>query len=463
MGSANSLESLFVPGSVAVVGASHEANKSGTKFLQKLVSQHFPGKIYPVNPAETEVLGLKAYHSIRDIPADVDLAIMAIPAEATPPVMADCAAKKVKFAIMYTAGFREIGDSGRSLEAEVLRIARSGGVRVVGPNCLGICCPGSVINTIVPNLDRPLDPGNIGFIGQSGWASESVIATGADRGLSFSKVVSIGNQADLTLNDYLEYLSGDPETKVIGAYIEGIGDGRRFFELARRAVRKKPLVFWKAGRTAAGARAALSHTASLAGRDLITDAAFRQVGVIRASNVDEVMDFTAAFSAPFLPRGNRLGVVEESGGSGIACCDACEGSGLEVPEFSPEIQADLRLRINGLARPFTSLRNPIDLISPRRFDYYDGLFRLFEGVAQHVDAILYFTYNSLSDKELASSLATARDRLKKPIYLVPPYPSQETEAIRTYTRIGIPAFTTPDRAARAIAAASRYVRFIEEG
>lgn len=228
------LEALFNPSSVAIIGASRDERKSGGRFFQSLMRNGFKGSYYAVNPQETEVMGQKAYASVLDIPGEVDLVVITIPAAAMPRVMADCAKKQVKAAVIFSAGFREAGAEGRDLEKKVLEAARPGGVRIIGPNCMGVYNPGHGLNTIVSHIDLPRESGHVSFIGQSGWASENFIIAGSDRGLRLSKVVSAGNQADLCVTDYLRFLGDDPETEFIGAYLEGIPNGQEFLRQARK-------------------------------------------------------------------------------------------------------------------------------------------------------------------------------------------------------------------------------------
>ncbi|MBW2622980.1 MAG: CoA-binding protein, partial [Deltaproteobacteria bacterium] len=295
------LEALFKPASVAIIGASRDEGKAGGSFLKSLMRNGFEGSYYAVNPRETEIMGLKAYPSVLDIPGELDLVVITIPAPAMPRVMADCAGKQVKAAIIFSAGFREAGAKGQELEKKLLDAAREGGVRIIGPNCMGVYNPAHGLNTIAAHIDTPREGGHISFMGQSGWASENFIVAGTDRGLRLSKVISCGNQADLTVTDYLGYFGDDPETKFIGAYMEGIPDGKEFLLKAARVSMRKPVVIWKAGSTDAGARAVASHTASMAGTDALWDAAFTQAGIIRAGQFDELVDFAAAFGSPYLP------------------------------------------------------------------------------------------------------------------------------------------------------------------
>lgn len=455
------LEALFKPSSVAIIGASRDERKAGGRFFQSLMRNGFRGSYYAVNPQETEVMGQKAYASVMDIPGEVDLVVITIPAAAMPRVMADCARKKVKAAVIFSAGFREAGAEGRDLERKVLEAAGEGGVRIIGPNCMGVYNPGHGLNTIVAHIESPRENGHVSFIGQSGWASENFIIAGSDRGLCLGKVVSAGNQADLCVTDYLRFLGQDPETEFIGAYLEGIPNGEEFLRQAREVTLRKPVVVWKAGRTRAGARAVASHTASLAGADALWDAAFKQAGIIRASQFDELVDFAAAFGCPYLPAGRRVGLIGEAGGGGAAGSDACESAGLKVDQFSEELQQQLRDCLEGSAAPFSSVGNPVDLVSPRRVDYPRFIGRCVEIMAAAVDAFIFFTYLPLNDAAFLEAMADLRDRVRKPLFVVPGYATRQGEGMCEYVRKGVPALPTPERAARAIAALCQYAGYLE--
>ncbi|MEE8174054.1 MAG: CoA-binding protein, partial [Dehalococcoidia bacterium] len=288
------LEYIFHPRSIAVVGASTQPSGSAANiFIEPLLILDYPGAIYPINPKGGELLGLKIYPTLADVPGPVDLATICVPAPLVPQVMADCAHKGVKLAQIFTAGFSESGEAGERLEAEIAAIARRGGVRVIGPNCMGIYCPGTGLSF---NPYFPRDSGAVGFLSQSGANINDVVEPGVHRGLHFSKVVSYGNACDLNECDFLEYLAGDPETQIIAMYIEGTRDGQRFIKALSQATRAKPVIILKGGRTRGGSRATLSHTGSLAGDDAVWDALCRQMGVIQAYNVEELIDVLVTFS-----------------------------------------------------------------------------------------------------------------------------------------------------------------------
>ena len=456
------LEALFNPTAVAIIGASRDETKVGGSFIKSLMSNGFKGSYYAVNPNETDIMGLKAYSSVLDIPGKVDLVVITIPAPAIPGVMVECTKKQVKAAIIFSAGFREAGAEGRELEKKVLEAARQGDVRIIGPNCMGVYNPEKGLNTIAAHIDTPREGGHISFIGQSGWASENFIVAGSDRGLRLSKVISCGNQADLSVTDYLRYLGDDPETKFIGAYIEGIPNGKKFFLEAQKVSTRKPVVIWKAGSTGAGARAVASHTASMAGTDALWDAAFNQAGIIRAVQFDELVDFAAAFGCPYLPAGSRVGLIGEAGGGGAAGSDACESVGLHVYEFPEQLQQQLRDCLEGLAAPFSSVRNPVDLVSPRRTEYAQFISQCIEIMATAVDALIFFTYYPLTDTTFLNAMERLREKIRKPLFIVPGYATRQSKGMSQYIQKGVPALPTPERAARAISALRQYARYLEE-
>ena len=281
---------LFNPSSLAIVGASNNEHKIFTGFLKNMIDKGFKGKLYPVNPRESEILGLRSYSSILEVPGELDLVYVVVPAKAVTQVVAECSQKKVKYAVIHSAGFSELGNEGKKIEEEVVRLAMQGGTRIIGPNCMGIYSPKAHINTIAPETISEDEVGPVAFIAQSGWVPENVIQMGYERGIRFSNVVSIGNQGDLTIEDLLEYFAGDAGTKVIALYIEGVKRGREFFRKIKEISPKKPIIVWKAGRSKVGARAVASHTGSLAGTNIVFDAALMQAGGIIAHNLDELVD-----------------------------------------------------------------------------------------------------------------------------------------------------------------------------
>ena len=457
------LSYLFNPSSVAVVGASKAEGKAGNIFLRSFLDGGFRGKLYPVNPAVKEVMGLKCYPDTRSIPGEVDLAIMATPIHTMLDGIKNCVEKGVKIAVIAGVGFGESGSRGKALEAEVVKVARRGGLRIVGPNSMGIFCPHSRINTLMPVLRLPFEDGHISFVGQSGWVSQNFFLLGNERGLRFSKVVASGNEANLTTIDFIEYFAEDPDTRVIGAYIEGIKGGEDFLKRLREAGVKKPVIICKGGKTEAGARSAASHTGSLAGDFTVFSTALKQAGAISADGVEELVDFAVAFTSPFLPKGNRVGLIGESGGAGTLAVDTCEAQGLEVPKLREEVQGKIRELFLELIPSVATIYNPVDLTWPpfdgRGIPIFTESLRY---MSESVDAFLLITYHlsSYVTEEIFNrfldEIEEAREEIKKPIVLVPGYTTDHPAWLVQCVQRNIPCFPTPERAAKAISILLQY-------
>jgi acetyl coenzyme A synthetase (ADP forming)-like protein len=361
-----SLRPFFRPRSVAVVGASRDPSSIGYRLLDALVTNHFQGPVYPVNPKASVIGGIRAYPTVRDLPEPVDLAVIAVPREAVPTVVDDCAARGVRAIVVITAGFAEVGDEGRALQQQLADKVRGYGMRMVGPNCMGL------LNTD-PNVQlnatfAPVFPpqGRVALSSQSGALGLAILELTRRRRLGLSTFVSVGNKADVSTNDLLQYWEEDEATGVILLYLESFGNPRRFARIARRVSRSKPIVAMKAGRTPAGKRAAGSHTAALASNDVAVDALFRQTGVIRAETLEEMFDIAATLGSQPLPRGRRVAVITNAGGPGILCVDACEAGGLVLPELANGTTARLR----AILPPTASVANPVDMIASAGPDHY---------------------------------------------------------------------------------------------
>ncbi len=349
------LRSIFEPKSIAVIGAtSNPHSLTNSIFLRQFLEFGYRGRIYPVNPHLDQVMGLKAYASIQDIPEPVDYVVCAIAASAAPKLMRECVAAKVKVVSLFTAGFSEVGEDGAKLEREVVEIARQGGVLVLGPNCLGAHCPKAGL-TLEGAIARK--SGHVGFISQSGGIAREMIIALAEREIYISKLISLGNAADLNESDYLEYLAHDGDTRVIGAYVEGIRQPERFLNVLREAAREKPLIVLKGGSTTEGAGAARLHTGSLACSQTVWESICRQAGVVQISDLKDMTDSIQAFTYLKPPKGRRVGIIGVGGGFGVLAADECIRAGLAVPEFSPKVKSELR-EFTPLAG--TGLRNPVD-------------------------------------------------------------------------------------------------------
>jgi len=349
------LEYIFHPRSVAIAGASQgTGGMGGGGFLASILDQGFAGPIYPVNPRYDEIQGLKCYPSLRDCPTDVDYVISSVPAAAVPQLVEDCAAKHVKVIHFFTAGFSETGDEERAeLEQTVIRRAKDLGIRVIGPNCMGLYVPGGLAFFV----GFPKEKGDIALLSQSGANASEFVNAGAARGLRYSKAISYGNAADLCEADFFDYIAEDPETSVVASYLEGVRDGRRFVTALKKAASRKPVVILKGGRTEAGGRATRSHTASLAGPIRVFDALCRQAGAVRVESMDELVDMMIAFKYVRRLSGPNAVLIVGGGGRSVLSADDVNAEGLEVPYLPEATQALLR-EFTPVAG--TSIRNPID-------------------------------------------------------------------------------------------------------
>lgn len=465
----NPLDYLFYPRSIAVIGASSTPGKWGFNILNRLVASSLQASIYPVHRSADEVQGRRAYRSLSEISGPIDLAIIAVPSEEVPKAMQECASKSVKVAIIITAGFKETGQVGAQLESEVLKIAKSGGVRIVGPNCMGH------FNTAIDLFTTDewgVSPGCLALISQSGNLGGYILQHAADRGIGFSKYVSSGNEADLTIEDYLEYLSRDEQTQVICAYVESIKDGRRFFDIAQRTCRRKPIVVLKIGRSAEGARAALSHTGALSGSDAVHDAAFRQSGVIRVEEADHLIDVGLALIRQPLPRGRRVGIVTVGGGFGAVAADACRRYGLEVPPLSQ----DTIQTLNKYLPPRWSHSNPVDMAGVvegsygcignlLKADYIDAVLAIGTvGFPVESDgespAQIYARRMADAEVQLVDGLIQRIYQYKKPVIVTTPVGRGKSPAIAKLEEHEIYAYQNPEAGVRVISHLAKYADYL---
>ncbi len=359
------VEKLFNPKSIAVIGASRQEGKVGHSVLKNLLQYGYPGKIYPINPKAKEILRTKTYSTIFAVEGEIDLAVVAIPSQFVPSILKDCVSKKIGAVVIISAGFKESGKQGSQLERELVEIIKNSGIRVLGPNCLGIIDTASSLNASFA-AGMP-SPGNIAFFSQSGALCTAVLDWALGEDVGFSKFISLGNKADIDEVDLLLTLADDQETKVILGYLEGVSNGTRFMEVAREVSRKKPVIIIKSGRTQAGARAASSHTGTLTGLDTAYEAAFRQCGIIRAETVQTLFDYAIAFAHQPLPRGPNLAILTNAGGPGIIAADAVENSILQMASFRENTISKLRKELPSNA----SIYNPVDVIGDAGADRYE--------------------------------------------------------------------------------------------
>lgn len=372
---------FFQPRSVALLGASRDPKKWGSRILGNLLAGGYEGRIYPVNPNGGEIHGLKAYQDITHVPETPDLAVIVVPLDGVLDAIRGCVNKGINAGVIITAGFAETGEKGAELQRKMVAIARQGGMSLIGPNCFGLVNPWHKLYSQISNVFPP--PGPIAVVSQSGNLGFSIARRTIITNFGCSRVISTGNEADLHVEDMLTYLADDPRTKVILGYIEGFKDGRRFFDIARQVTLRKPVVIIKVGETEAGAAAAMSHTAALSGSDSVIDAMFRQTGIIRVHNLDELMNVAYGFLCHPLPRGRRVGIVTSGGGSGVLAADACAKLGLEVVRLPQKIIAEL----DKILPEWWSRNNPVDMVGDIQVDAMQRVVDLLLG-CEEIDGIV---------------------------------------------------------------------------
>jgi len=452
------LKPLFEPNSIAVIGASNSPSKWGNWMVTRPIRSGFRGRVYPVNPREKRIFGLDSYSTVLDIEDPVDLAIVTVPASVVPDTMRQCVEKGVKAAVLISAGFAETGPQGKVLQDEVLAIAREGGIRFMGPNGMGIWSSAVRMNTAFGFTPRT---GGISFVSQSGTMGAYLLETAINKGYGFNSFLSVGNQADLSMADYVAYLGADDRTSVIVLYIEGLKDGSRFLREAREVIRKKPIIVFKAGRTAQGARATMSHTASIAGSDELFDATCRQAGIIRMQDVSDAFDVAEALSKQPLPKGNRVAVVSGGGGHCVVTTDACGAYGLEVPELNPETVQTLSQYLMPHAPP---PKNPIDLAADPRPLAIANIIQLLAQSPQ-IDAIITMAPVHIHSTNMAyvrEVLSTAEmiseipKKYGKPLIATTMRNSMHGIAYELMRERNIPFYEFPEEATRAMYGLYRY-------
>lgn len=465
------IETIFHPRSIAVVGVSEKNYRLGNLLLQGFTDMGFRGDLYPVNPREEEVMGLRCYPRLQEIGGPVDLVVISVHPGGVPDLIDDCIEKKVRAAVVFSSGFREKGTGGMQVESEMVRKARAGGVRIIGPNCMGLYCPSSGLS-FFPGM--PKESGTVAFLSQSGSLTNLLGLFGGARGLRFSKMISIGNAADLDVNDFLEYLGYDPETRLIVLYLEGVSDGRRFLSHVKRISREKPILLWRVGDTEGGRKAAGSHTGSLSGSERIWAAALRQTGMAKVENLQELMGFITAFQKPCLPAGNRVAILSGPGGPAVSASDACEKEGLRLATLSRATEEKLAEFVPEFG---ASVSNPVDLSLTSSFDQtmYPRATEIC-GLDEDVDMIL--EYISVLREELVEGILRAQERIRKPIAVITyvEYAAAESPVSRLFGAItrekltlllkrmydsGISVYATEQEAARALSALLKYKKYLD--
>ena len=448
VGAGGSLRRLFEPETVAVVGASRRRGSVGAEIFHNLSAGGFTGRVVPVNPQAAAIDGLTAYASVRNVPGDIDLVVVAVPAPAVAGVIEDCIAKHVGAVVVISAGFAETGDEGRAQEHAIRDRLRAAGIRMVGPNCMGVLNtdPAFHLNASFSPVFPPV--GTIAFSSQSGALGLAILEQARQLNLGLSAFASVGNKADVSANDLLQYWETDPRTRVILLYLESFGNPRRFRDIARRVSREKPIVAVKAGRSGSGARAARSHTGALAASDTIVDALFRQSGVIRTETLEELFDVAALLAHQPLPAGKRVGILTNAGGPGILAADACEGFGLAVPSLSAATVAALRDTLPATA----SVSNPVDMLATASAeDYRRAIPSLLADPA--IDSLLTIFIPPLvtDPADVARAITDCARTSPKPV-LATFFGAAGVPDILT----PVPCYMFPESAARALAHATAY-------
>ncbi len=451
------LEAFLKPSSVAVIGASREPGKVGHDVMANILKSGYAGKVFPVNPNAAEIEGLRCYRSILDIPEPVDLTVVAIPAPLVPEVALESGKKGVKGLVVISAGFREIGPDGLMREARLLETCQRYGMRLLGPNCLGL------INTCLPiNASFASSMalrGNIAFISQSGALATSVLSWSLTEKVGFTMFVSLGNRADLDETDFLEAAVEDAETRVILVYMEGVGDGKKFMRVVPSLTRKKPIIVVKSGTSNAGARAISSHTGSLAGSDFVYETAFKQAGVIRAPTTEELFDLAEAFSTQPVPEGPNVAVVTNAGGPGILATDALDRHGAKLAPIGPELDATLRTGLPTAA----GYHNPVDVLGDAAADRYRFALQTLLASSDIHAALVVLTPQAMTQPtETAQAVADLKRMFpSKPLVAAFLGGNELLEAVELLKRAGVPNYRFPERAAYALSQLIAYRRLLE--
>jgi len=482
----NSIDTIFNPRTVAVIGASDVYEKWGFQVFSAAheSSAGTARRVYPVNTGASEVHGEKCYGSVLEIPGQVDLVLITIPAPLVPKVLDECGRKGVRGAVIITGDFAESGPEGAARQAEMLATARRYGIRIVGPNIMGHISTASGL--ITTPFIHDIVKGRIGFASQSGNIGVQVLQYGYNDNIGFSKFVGTGNEADLTLEDFVEYFAQDKDTDVIALYIEGLKNGRRFIDLARQITPRKPIVVIKAGRSEAGSRAARSHSSALAGSDAVYDAAFKQTGVIRTGTVLDLIYTCSALCRQPLPQGNRIGIIVIGGGIGVLAADECLRLGLEVPPLSPET---IR-RIDEVLPQFWSHGNPVDIVAESsatnecilallddpNIDAVmcvstPGLRQILPKRINHVPPATRDATVARLNRTIDTAIAdldrviNRMDEVKKPVIFCKTNPVEEKLNPRVFARLnekGFTVFRTPEHGAGVLARLLWYSRYLRQ-
>ncbi|MDE1850283.1 MAG: CoA-binding protein [Candidatus Micrarchaeota archaeon] len=450
------LRPMLKPQSVAIIGASSTPGKVGHIILNNYIEEGYQGRLYPINKDGGTILGLYAYRSILDVKEKIDLAVIAVPAMVVPLVLEECGKAKVKSVVVISGGFAEVGNA--DLQSKIVAIAQKYSMPMLGPNCLGVMDPRSRIDTMfLPTykLSKP-KVGGVSFVSQSGAVGSTVLDLIAKEGFGLSKFISYGNAAHVDEVDILEYLMNDDETKVVILYIEGAKRGREFFEIGKRLSKKKPVIVIKGGMTEAGAAAAHSHTASLAGSHEAYEAVFRQCGFAIAKDLDDLLYFAKAFATEPEPVGNRVAVITNGGGTGVLTTDAIYNAGLRMAAFGPQTQRELRRSM-----PITvNVRNPLDLVGDANKKRYEDALN---AIAQdkNIDMLIVIALFQTpgADESLAEKLVEFKSSSEKPMVVISAGSQYTQERVAFMENAGLPVYDSPSAAANSLAELLKYAKY----
>jgi len=438
-----SLRNFFCPDSVAVIGAAREEEKVGHAILDNIINSGFKGKLFAINPHADEIHRIQCYPSILNVPVNIDLAIIVIPVQYVLQALEECSRKKVKWAIIISTGFKETGVEGAKRESQLIAKAKEYGIRILGPNCMGIIDTECPINATFSDLMPPR--GKIGFISQSGALGSSILDWAKTNKIGLSKFVSLGNKADISENDLFDDWEGDENTKVITAYLEGIKNGRQFIKISSRVSKKKPIIIIKSGNTDAGARAVSSHTGTLAGSAKAYEAVFKQTGIIRANTIRDLFNYATAFSYQPLPKGKKVAIITNAGGPGIMATDACEKNNISLTSLSIETLDKLK----GFLPEAANFYNPIDILGDAQADRYR---KALEVVINDVNVnalIVLLTPQAMTQPlKTAKAVVEIFNKNDRGITVVTSFigGSEVAKAVKFLTENNIPSFDIPEEA-----------------
>jgi acetyl coenzyme A synthetase (ADP forming)-like protein len=455
------LEPFFKPRSVAVVGASREPRKFGHVIFKNFVDSEFKGKVFPVNPKAENIMGFKTYATVKEVPSELDLVVIAVPAPVVPFIVDECVSKRVKAAVIISGGFREVGEKGKKLELEIKDKINGSGLRVIGPNCIGVYDPANHVDTLfLPRyrLRRPKE-GPIAFISQSGAFGSAILDWASSQDIGISTFISIGNKIDVDEVDLLNYLADDPLTRCITVYIESIGRGREFLEASSKVAKNKPLIVLKGGVTREGAGAALSHTGSLAGSAKICEGAFKQAGILQAQTVDELFDYARALAYQPIPKGQKdVAIVTNGGGFGVISTDEVSQLGLKLAKFSPETIKRLREKLPEYSIP----HNPLDLVGDADVERYrTALDAVSSDPNVGIVLVIVLLQTSYIESDVVDAITESQVTYGKPTIVCTIGGEFTQILVKMLEENRIPSYTTPERAVNAMNALIQYSKALE--